>query len=343
MTEDEKYMRRCLQLARNGICGASPNPMVGAVIVHNGRIIGEGYHAHYGGPHAEVNAISSVTQPELLCRSTIYVSLEPCSHYGHTPPCADLIISKQIPRVVIGCQDPFSEVAGRGIKRLRDAGREVIVGVLEKECLDLNRKFITFHTKHRPYILLKWAQSADGFIGDGEKPILLSSPLTQMIAHKHRSECAAILVGRRTALTDNPSLTTRFWSGAHPVRLVIDKDLTLPADLRLFDGQVPTWVFTQKEHPQHHSVDYINLDFRTDILPQIMEQLFKRNIQSVLVEGGAAVLQSFIDADLWDEADIELCPQKIVKGIKAPVMKREKEYKNDEFFGRKYRIIYNFI
>lgn len=221
--EEEKYMRRCIELAANGLCNVAPNPMVGAVIVCDGRIIGEGYHIRCGEAHAEVNAIRSVKDESLLQRSTIYVSLEPCSHYGKTPPCADLIIEKQIPRIVIGCQDPFSKVAGRGIQKLRDAGREVIVGVLEKECRHLIRRFITFNTLHRPFITLKWAESADHFIDierTNGKPMILSSPLSSMLVHKKRAEADAIMVGRRTALLDNPSLTVRNWYGHNPIRIV---------------------------------------------------------------------------------------------------------------------------
>lgn len=251
--EEEKYMRRCIELAKNGLCNVSPNPMVGAVIVCNGRIIGEGYHIRCGEAHAEVNAIRSVKDESLLKRSTIYVSLEPCSHYGKTPPCADLIIEKQIPRIVIGCQDPFSEVAGRGIQKLRDAGREVTVGVLEEECKSLIRRFITFNMLHRPFITLKWAESADHFIDiertDG-KPVVLSSPLTSMLVHKKRAEADAIMVGRRTALLDNPALTVRNWYGHNPIRVVLDRTLSLPNDLQIFDGNVPTLIFTEKQQPE---------------------------------------------------------------------------------------------
>ena len=228
--EEEKYMRRCIQLAQNGLCNAAPNPMVGAVIVCDGKIIGEGYHVRCGKVHAEVNAIRSVKETSLLKRSTIYVSLEPCSHHGKTPPCADLIIEKQIPRIVIGCQDPFSKVAGRGIQKLKDAGREVIVGVLEDECRHLIKRFITFHTLHRPYITLKWAESADGFIDlcrtEGN-PVILSTPLTSMLVHKKRAEHSAILVGTRTAKLDNPSLNVRNWYGRSPIP-VSYTHLTLP-------------------------------------------------------------------------------------------------------------------
>ena len=274
--EEEKYMRRCIELAKNGLCNAAPNPMVGAVIVCDGRIIGEGYHIRCGEAHAEVNAIRSVKDESLLKRSTIYVSLEPCSHYGKTPPCADLIIEKQIPRIVIGCQDPFSQVAGRGIQKLKDAGREVIVGVLESECRQLIRRFITFNTLHRPYITLKWAESADHFIDlertDGQ-PVVLSSPLTSMLVHKRRAESVAIMVGRRTALLDNPSLTVRNWYGRNPIRVVLDRTLSLPNDLQLFDGNVPTLVFTANKHPEAKNITYITIDFNHNLFTQIMEEL----------------------------------------------------------------------
>ena len=276
--EEEKYMRRCIELAKNGLCNVAPNPTVGAVIVCDGRIIGEGYHVRCGEAHAEVNAIRSVKDESLLKRSTIYVSLEPCSHYGKTPPCADLIIEKQIPRIVIGCRDPFSKVAGRGIQKLQNAGREVIVGVLEEECLHLIRRFITFNTLRRPFITLKWAESADRFIDieriDGN-PVLLSSPLTSMLVHKKRAENTAIMVGRRTVLLDNPSLTVRNWYGRNPIRIVLDRNLSLPNDLQIFNGEVPTLVFTEKEHPEEKSVSYITIDFAHNPLNQIMEELYQ--------------------------------------------------------------------
>ena len=258
--EEEKYMRRCIQLAQNGLCNAAPNPMVGAVIVCDGKIIGEGYHVRCGEAHAEVNAIRSVKDPSLLKRSTIYVSLEPCAHYGKTPPCADLIIEKEIPRIVIGCQDPFAKVAGRGIRKLKDAGREVITGVLEDECRSLIRRFITFHTLHRPYITLKWAESADKYIDknreDGQ-PVILSTPLTSMLVHKKRAEHSAIMVGTRTAELDNPSLTVRNWQGRSPVRIVTDRQLRLSPKLHVFDGNVRTLVFTEKPCQPQPNVEYI--------------------------------------------------------------------------------------
>ena len=345
MTKDEKYIARCIQLAKNACCNAAPNPMVGAVIVHNGIIIGEGYHIRCGEPHAEVNAIRSVKNESLLKEATIYVSLEPCSHYGKTPPCADLIIEKGIPEVVIGCMDPFSMVAGRGIDKLRKAGIKVTVGVLEKECQELIRRFITFNTKKRPYITLKWAESTDGFIDknrEGGSPVLLSTPLTSMVVHKRRAEHDAILVGRRTALLDNPSLTTRNWFGKDPIRLVIDKDLTLPKDLCLFDGKIRTIIFTQKVSAGNHpSVEYIRLDFTQNILPQIMEVLYNLKVQSLLVEGGSILLQSFIDEDLWDEAYIETSPTYINEGIKAPNIEKLQSLLTNYNFGRCIRYARN--
>lgn len=338
MTKDEKYISRCLQLARNGLCNTAPNPMVGAVIVHQDHIIGEGYHIRCGEAHAEVNAIRSVKNENLLKESTIYVSLEPCSHYGKTPPCADLIIEKGIPRVVVGCMDPFSLVAGRGIEKLRRAGIDVTVGVLEEECRHLIRRFITFNTLKRPYITLKWAESADGFIDiqrTGGKPVILSNPLTGMLVHKKRAEHDAILVGRRTALLDNPSLTTRNWYGKSPLRLAIDKDLTLPKTLQLFDGSTKTFVFTQKAVPPLNPLtEYIQLDFTRDILPQIMETLYKNKIQSLLVEGGSMLLQSFIDSGTWDEAYIEKAPLRLENGVAAPVIQKKYFNLNKIHFGR---------
>lgn len=323
MTKDEKYIRRCIQLARNGMCNAAPNPMVGAVIVHNDRIIGEGYHARCGEGHAEVNAIRSVKDESLLQESTIYVSLEPCSHYGKTPPCADLIIRKGIPRVVVGCVDPFSLVSGRGIQKLKDAGIDVKVGVLEAECRQLIKRFVTFNTQQRPYITLKWAESADGFIDinrEEGQPVVLSTPITLMYVHKQRAEHHAILVGRRTALLDNPSLTTRNWYGKNPVRLVIDKELTLPTSLKLFDGSAPTWIFTAQDKASTSQVIYFKLDFSRSILPQILQKLYENKLQALLVEGGSRLLQSFIDEGLWDEIYTEHSAKVLENGVKEPVI-----------------------
>lgn len=323
MTKDEKYIRRCIQLARNGMCNAAPNPMVGAVIVHNDRIIGEGYHARCGEGHAEVNAIRSVKDESLLQESTIYVSLEPCSHYGKTPPCADLIIRKGIPRVVVGCVDPFSLVSGRGIQKLKDAGIDVKVGVLEAECRQLIKRFVTFNTQQRPYITLKWAESADGFIDinrEEGQPVVLSTPITSIYVHKQRAEHHAILVGRRTALLDNPSLTTRNWYGKNPVRLVIDKELTLSTSLKLFDGSAPTWIFTAQDKASTSQVIYFKLDFSRSILPQILQKLYENKLQALLVEGGSRLLQSFIDEGLWDEIYTEHSAKVLENGVKGPVI-----------------------
>lgn len=345
MTKDEKYIARCIQLAKNGLCNAAPNPMVGAVIVHNDTIIGEGYHIRCGEAHAEVNAVRSVKDESLLKESTIYVSLEPCSHHGKTPPCADLIINKGIPRVVVGCQDPFSLVAGRGIAKLREAGIEVKVGVLEKECRQLIRRFVTFNTLRRPFITLKWAESADGFIDlhrtEGH-PYIFSSPLSSMLVHKRRAEHSAILVGRRTALLDNPSLTTRNWFGKNPVRMVIDKDLALPKHLALFDGSVRTLVFTQREDTSNRpNVEHIRLDFKIDILPQIMEVLYKEKLQSLMVEGGSILLQSFIDAGCWDEAYIEQSDAHLKDGVKAPSFSPEYVFLTFRKFGKEIKYVLN--
>lgn len=336
---EEKYMRRCIQLAQNALCNAAPNPMVGAVIVYDDKIIGEGYHIRCGEAHAEVNAIRSVKDPSLLKHSTMYVSLEPCSHYGKTPPCADLIIEKQIPRIVIGCRDPFARVAGRGIQKLVDAGKEVVVGVLEEECRHLIRRFVTFHTLHRPYITLKWAESADGYIDvcreDGN-PVILSSPLTSMLVHKKRAEHAAILVGTNTARLDNPGLTVRQWYGRSPVRVVLDREQILSPHLRLFDGSVPTLVFTASARPPLPNVEFIPLDYQCDVLPQVMQTLYERNLQSLLVEGGRELLQSFINAGLWDEVFIEKCPQLLHGGVKSPEMSPNISYSLRQTFGRSF-------
>ena len=316
MEDDIRFMQRCIQLARCGEAGAPPNPMVGAVVVCDGRIIGEGFHRRCGGPHAEVNAIGSVREKHLLSRSTIYVSLEPCSHYGKTPPCADLIIRSGIPRVVIGCTDPFAKVNGLGIKRLRDAGCEVVVGILEAECRDLNRRFFTFHEKHRPWILLKWAQSKDKYIGQTSSKVAFSSPLTQTLVHRLRARCQAILVGTNTAILDNPSLTTRLWQGPDPLRLTIDRKGVLSPTLHLKDGSTPTVIYSNES------------------LREILADLYNRGIQSLMVEGGAKLLQSFIDEGLWDEARIETAPFFLGEGTKAPVLKDARFLSKQDYGGQ---------
>ncbi|KAA6323152.1 Riboflavin biosynthesis protein RibD [termite gut metagenome] len=338
--KEEIYMRRCIQLAQNGRGNVSPNPMVGAVMVCDDKIIGEGYHIRSGSAHAEVNAIRSVQDKSLLKRSTLYVSLEPCSHYGKTPPCVDLIIENEIPCIVIGCQDPFLEVAGRGIRKLIDAGREVRVGVLEEECRRLNKAFITYHTQHRPYITLKWAESSDGYIDlvrEEGTPFVLSTELTLMQVHKRRVETDAVMVGTQTARLDNPSLSVRHWQGKNPIRVVVDRELSLTASLHLFDGSVHTLVFTAQSpvsgDADDGGMDYITLNYKEDILPQIMETLYKKNIQSLLVEGGGKLLQSFISSGLWDEAFVEKSSHKLGSGVKTPEWDKKNGYSVELSFG----------
>ena len=342
MTTDERYMARCLQLAANGRFGAAPNPMVGAVIVHDGQIIGEGYHRQCGGPHAEVNAVSSVKDECLLREATMYVSLEPCAHYGKTPPCADMIVDKGIPRVVIGCRDSFDQVDGKGIRKLREAGVEVTIGVLEKECLELNQAFFTYHGKKRPYIALKWAQSADGYmdkertsLADGDA-VRFSTDETTVRVHRLRALSDAILVGRRTAELDNPSLTTRMWPGRNPLRLVIDRRGELNDSLNLFDEATKTIVFTEvfRNFSASEGVEQVLLDFSHDILPQMMEYLHDRKVQRLLVEGGSMLLQNFIDNGLWDEAFVEEAPFALGCGVKAPCIDNSYKKEKLESFGR---------
>jgi diaminohydroxyphosphoribosylaminopyrimidine deaminase/5-amino-6-(5-phosphoribosylamino)uracil reductase len=325
MVVEEKYMARCIELARGGEGNTAPNPMVGAVIVHKGKIIGEGFHRKCGEAHAEVNAVASVWDEALLRDSTIYVSLEPCSHYGKTPPCAELIIRKGIPRVVVGTLDPFPEVSGRGVRMLREAGIEVVTGVLEEEARALNPAFMTFQIRKRPYVYLKWAQSADGFMDirreDASVPsVLLSSAETLRRVHRLRSEVAAIMVGTRTALLDNPSLTVRHWAGRSPVRVVLDRTLKLPVGSHLLDGAVPTLVFTAVEVESRPNVEYVQIDFGQEVLSQVLQYLYGQNLNSLMVEGGAELLESFLDAGLWDEAWVETAPVVLGAGVKAPAV-----------------------
>lgn len=323
---DKQYMARCLQLARCGFGSTSPNPMVGAVIVHEGRIIGEGYHVRSGEPHAEVNAVNSVSLSErhLLRESTIYVTLEPCSHYGKTAPCCDLIISCGIPRVVIGVADSNAQVNGRGISKMRDAGIDVVVGVLEEECYRLNQAFFTSHEKRRPWVTLKWAQSADGYIDllrEAGKPVCVSTNLSRVAVHKLRAGHDAILVGTRTALLDNPSLDIRYWAGRAPLRLVIDREGVLPTSLRMFNDEQPTVVYTAEKRMRcfGKKVEQVVFDFEKDVVPQILEHLHSLKVNSLLVEGGACLLQSFIDSGFWDVARVEVNNSLFLgQGVHAP-------------------------
>lgn len=317
-------MQRCLEIAANGLGRVSPNPMVGCVLVHEGKVIGEGFHRNYGGPHAEVNAINSVKDIDLLTKATLYVNLEPCSHFGKTPPCADLIIEKGIKEVVIACQDVNPKVAGNGIKKLQTAGIKVTTGILETEARALNRRFITFHQKQRPYIILKWAQTLDGYIDVTRVqslqpcPTWITSDDLKPLVHKWRTEEDAIMVGTNTVLMDNPQLTAREWEGRSPIRIVIDKELQLPTDSAIFDGKAPTWILCSCMPDQSANADYIVVDFNQDILPQLMERMVQYPLQSVIVEGGKTLLQSFIDTGLWDEARVFTGNKYFGTGLKAP-------------------------
>jgi diaminohydroxyphosphoribosylaminopyrimidine deaminase / 5-amino-6-(5-phosphoribosylamino)uracil reductase len=323
LTRDEQYMSRCLGLAKLGAGNVAPNPMVGAVLVYEDKIIGEGYHQKYGEVHAEVNCINNVEEENkfLIEKSTLYVSLEPCSHFGKTPPCADLIIRNKIKKVVIGCKDIYKEVSGTGIQRLQNTGTEVITGILEKECIKLNNRFFIFHQNFRPYILLKWAQTANGKIGSSEKRILISNEYSNRLVHKWRSEEAAILVGTNTALHDDSLLTTRLWQGKNAVRIIIDTKLKLPSFLNIFNTDARTLIYNLAKNSTEKNLVYIKLESK-NFTEQMLQSLFEMNIQSVMIEGGAKTLQSFINAGLWDEARIITNEELVIEnGLAAPEMK----------------------
>lgn len=310
-------------MAKQGTFDALPNPSVGAVIVYQGRIIGEGFTSKYGGPHAEVNAINSVDNPEWLKESTLYVSLEPCSHFGKTPPCSDLIIAKKIPRVVVGTIDPFAQVCGQGISKMQNAGIDVIVGVLEEACQDSNKRFFTFHQQKRPYLILKWAESADGFIApknrDQAKPVWLTNSYSRQLVHKWRSEEMAFLVGAQTVIDDNPSLTTRDWYGKNPVRIFIDREGNIDLNHAVNDGRVKTICITQNANLiSRENLVYERVDFSLSLPTQLCAILYRHKICSVVIEGGAKTLQQFIDANLWDEARIFKSPLLLHQGTKKP-------------------------
>lgn len=316
------YMNRCIGLAKLGAGFVAPNPMVGAVLVHNDKIIGEGFHQKFGGPHAEVHCIRSVKEEDknLISQSTLYVSLEPCSYFGKTPPCTDLVIQNKIPKVVIGCLDPNREVNGKGIEKLKAAGVEVEFGILENECKDLNKRFFTFQKKQRPYVILKWAQTSNGFLSSGTgKRLLISNEYSNRLVHKWRSEEASILVGTNTAMMDDPELTTRLWPGPSPMRLVLDINLRLPSDLKLFNHQVPAIIFNNVKHEETGSLIYYKIEKDGSLIQQIINALYKLNILSVIAEGGAKLLQSFIDEAIWDEARVFSNKQLTIdKGLAAP-------------------------
>jgi diaminohydroxyphosphoribosylaminopyrimidine deaminase/5-amino-6-(5-phosphoribosylamino)uracil reductase len=369
-------MQRCLELAKKGAGKVAPNPMVGALLVQNNKIIAEGWHEYFGGPHAEVNCIGRGA-PGDLNDTTLYVSLEPCSHFGKTPPCTDLIIKHKIPKVIIGCRDPFKEVDGKGIEKLKAAGIEVEVGILENECKELNKRFFIFHTHHRPYVILKWAETGDGFIAppppEGEaspnpRPtgssgraseggalessisvksfgfsetrnppsggrgagsrLFITNEYSNRLVHQWRSEESSILVGTNTALQDDPELTTRLWPGDSPVRLVIDMELKLPHSLHLFDKQVKTIVFNKIKHEENENLVFYQVTEEVGLVHQMMNALYQMNIQSVIVEGGARLLQSFIDEGIWDEARVLVNGELAIgngqsakgRGLSAPVL-----------------------
>ena len=318
---DEMYMSRCIQIATNGLGTTYPNPFVGSVIVHNNKIIGEGFTSEYGGPHAEVNAINSVKNPELLKESTLYVTLEPCSHHGKTPPCADLIIKKEIPRVVIGTLDPFSKVNGQGYLRLLKNGVDVTLNILENECLELNKRFLTFHQKKRPYIILKWAQTEDGYMGRDDIQKWITNQYSKQLVHKWRTEEEAILVGKNTALIDNPQLNSRLWNGKNPLRIAIDKNLAIPRSFHLFDQSQPTVIFNSLEDFEEENLILKKIDFSEKIVSQVIDYLYQKNIQSLIIEGGSDTIQYFIETNLWDEARILSSDTIWNEGILAPRIK----------------------
>ena len=338
-------MERCIELAYLGLGSTYPNPMVGSIIVHNNEIIGEGWHDKAGNPHAEVNAINSVENQKLLKEATIYVSLEPCSHYGKTPPCSDLIIAKGIKKVVVGTIDPHNKVAGKGIQKLINAGCEVIIGVKEEECKTLNKRFFTYHKRNRPYIILKWAESNDGFIApqekDERKPVWISNLYSRQLTHKWRTEEQSILVGNNTVIADNPSLTSRDWQGNNPLRIIIAPNGKTPESSNIFNEDANTIVYTKNDTSSiDKSTEIISLDDDSDVAIQVTQSLYKKGIQSVIVEGGLYTINHFIKNNLWDEARIFIGTTEFVSGTKAPEIKgkiiQEKQVLTD-----KLRILVN--
>lgn len=321
------FMQRCLELASMGLGNVAPNPMVGCVIVHNGIIIGEGYHHSFGGPHAEVHAISSVQSPGLLPESSLYVNLEPCCHHGKTPPCTDLIIEKGIKKVFIGTADPFPAVSGKGIQALKAGGCRVKSGMLTRECRRLNKRFFTFQEKKRPYVILKWAQTSDGFIdvvresGQEARPTWITSERLRLLVHKWRSEESAIMVGTNTAILDNPRLNVRDWIGRQPVRVVIDRKLRLSDKLHLFDNSQATLVFNETTNENSGMTKMIRVNFQEAFLEEVLEKLYALGLQSLFVEGGRQLIQSFIESDLWDEARVFCGPQFFGRGVTSPQIK----------------------
>jgi len=338
VTQDESYIHRCLELAKLGRGYVAPNPLVGAVLVQDGTIIGEGYHQQFGKAHAEVNCINSVEENNktLLSQSTLYVSLEPCVHFGKTPPCTDMIVQHKIPRVVIGCRDAFEEVNGKGIEKLKQAGIEVTVDILENESKELNKRFFTFHQKHRPYIILKWAQTADKKMASfSEERLLITNEHSNRLVHQWRSEESAILIGTNTALLDNPTLNNRLAEGNGLMRMILDKHLRLPSTLNIFDNSQRTIIFNCIKQEESNNTTFYRIEDDENIIQKIIDACYQLNIQSVLVEGGAKLLQSFIDADIWDEVRTLTNESLFVKeGLSAPelvnaIQASEEKYNND--------------
>ncbi|MCT4639607.1 MAG: bifunctional diaminohydroxyphosphoribosylaminopyrimidine deaminase/5-amino-6-(5-phosphoribosylamino)uracil reductase RibD [Bacteroidales bacterium] len=332
---DIQYMRRCIELAAQGEGHTYPNPMVGSVIVHNNKIIGEGFHRKYGEVHAEVNAINSVEDKSLFKESTIYVNLEPCAHHGKTPPCADLIVQHKFKRVVIGCRDSFKEVDGKGIEIIKNAGIEVTTGILEEESIFLNRRFFTFHNNKRPYIILKWAQTADGYIDsereeDNNSPKWITNDLARALVHRWRSDEMGIMIGTNTALMDNPKLNVREWTPNNPTRIILDRTLRLPVSLNIFDNSQPTRIYignnasakkNKKEFTETENLKILNIDYAKDVISQVMTDLYEQGIQSVIVEGGTKLIESFYKNNCWDESRVFVGNTFFAKGVKAPEVK----------------------
>jgi diaminohydroxyphosphoribosylaminopyrimidine deaminase/5-amino-6-(5-phosphoribosylamino)uracil reductase len=341
----QKYIKRCIQLAKNGLGTTYPNPMVGSVIVYNNQIIGEGWHRKSGEPHAEVNAIDSVKDKSLLVKSTIYVSLEPCSHFGKTPPCCDLIIKHKIPNVVVGTIDTNSKVAGTGIQRLIESGANVTFGVLEKECHELNKRFFAFHQKKRPYIILKWAESQDGFIApltkEKKEPVWISNELSRQLVHKWRSEEQAIMAGTNTVLDDNPKLDVRDWRGENPIRIILDRTGKIPKDFFIKDEKTKTIIITEQENvTSSENCIYENAIFDIKLTKVIVNILYKYGIQSIIIEGGKQTLQSFIEDNLWDEARVFIGNIHLKSGLKAPIINGNFQTRN--IIDDQLKLFYNY-
>lgn len=345
----EKYILRCIELGKNGLGTTAPNPMVGCVIICDNKIIGEGFTNPYGGSHAEVNAINSVRDKALLKKATLFVSLEPCSHFGKTPPCSDLIIKSGIPRVVIGMKDPHSKVAGKGISALRKAGIQVTYPVLEDECLEHHKRFITYHLEKRPYIILKWAESSDGYLAPRKKsrekepqPFWISNRYSKQLVHQWRAEEQAILVGTNTVLEDNPKLNTRTWVGKSPLRVVLDRQLKIPLTNNVFDNSANTLVYTETDSDRRvqDGIEFQKIDFSQNVIEAICEDLHRRQVQSIIVEGGAQTLSSFIKAKAWDEARIFVGNSEFGDGLRAPAI-AAKEIKRTHIANDTLRILKN--